>query len=40
VRAVEKTLESSPRGALTPSRAFGTDFALEIEGTRRFDALP
>jgi short subunit dehydrogenase-like uncharacterized protein len=40
VRAVEKTLESSPRGALTPSRAFGTDFALELEGTRRFDALP
>ncbi len=40
VRAVEKTLEVRPRGATTPARAFGADFVLEIEGTRRLDALP
>ncbi|MGA9524467.1 MAG: saccharopine dehydrogenase NADP-binding domain-containing protein [Myxococcaceae bacterium] len=39
IRAVEKTLELRPRGATTPARAFGADFVLEIEGTRRFDAL-
>jgi short subunit dehydrogenase-like uncharacterized protein len=39
VRAAERTLEASPVGALTPSLAFGADFALEIEGTRRLDAL-
>jgi short subunit dehydrogenase-like uncharacterized protein len=40
VRAVEKIFAHAPAGALTPARAFGADFALEIEGTRRFDALP
>lgn len=40
VRAVERVLDSSLRGAFTPSQAFGADFALEVEGTRRYDALP
>ncbi|MCB8985205.1 MAG: saccharopine dehydrogenase NADP-binding domain-containing protein [Ardenticatenaceae bacterium] len=40
IRAVEKTLEQQPSGALTPSLAFGADFVLDIEGTRRFDTLP
>ena len=39
VRAVEKTLELSPSGALTPSRAFGSDFVLEIPQTRRLDTI-
>jgi short subunit dehydrogenase-like uncharacterized protein len=39
VLAVEKTLALRPRGAITPARAFGADFVLEIEGTRRFDSL-
>jgi short subunit dehydrogenase-like uncharacterized protein len=40
VRSVEKILAQKPVGALTPSRAFGADFVLEIEGSRRYDALP
>ena len=40
VRAVERALAEGPVGALTPSQAFGPDFVLEIEGTRRFDELP
>jgi len=40
VRSVEKVFAHGPAGALTPARAFGADFALEIEGTRRYDALP
>ena len=40
VRAVERVLAESPRGALTPAGAFGADFVLELEGVRRFDALP
>lgn len=40
VRAVERILASKPIGALTPAGAFGSDFVLEIEGTRRCDALP
>lgn len=40
VLAVEKTLAGSLRGAVTPARAFGSDFVLEIPGTRRLDALP
>jgi short subunit dehydrogenase-like uncharacterized protein len=40
VRCVEKILQDRPRGALTPALAFGADFVLEIEGTRRFDTLP
>jgi short subunit dehydrogenase-like uncharacterized protein len=38
VRSVEKVLEGSPKGALTPSMAFGADFVLEIEGSQRFDS--
>jgi short subunit dehydrogenase-like uncharacterized protein len=40
IRAVEKTLELKPVGALTPALAFGADFVLEIEGTCRYDELP
>ncbi len=40
VRSVEKILAKPLAGALTPALAFGADFPLEIEGTRRFDALP
>ncbi len=39
ILAVEKTLTNHPVGALSPSLAFGADFVLEIEGTRRIDAL-
>lgn len=37
--AVEQTLERQLAGALSPSLAFGKDFVLEIESTRRLDAL-
>ncbi len=40
VRCVEKTLAERPAGALTPAQAFGKDFVLELDGTRRFDTLP
>ena len=40
VRCVEHILAEHPAGALTPSQAFGPDFVLEIEGTRRYDTLP
>ena len=40
VRCVENLLEKRPAGALTPAQAFGADFILEIEGTKRYDALP
>ncbi|HEY4715760.1 MAG TPA: saccharopine dehydrogenase NADP-binding domain-containing protein [bacterium] len=40
VRTVEKVFELNPTGALTPSQAFGKDFVLEIEGTKRYDRLP
>src|SRR5690606_25390436 len=40
VRAVERVLAESPRGALTPAGALGADFVLELDGVRRFDALP
>jgi short subunit dehydrogenase-like uncharacterized protein len=40
VRCVEKVLRERPTGALTPALALGADFVLEIEGTRRLDALP
>ena len=40
VMAVERLLRDTPTGALTPAIAFGADFVLEIEGTKRFDALP
>ncbi|MBD3344210.1 MAG: NAD(P)H-binding protein [Chitinivibrionales bacterium] len=38
VRSVEKVLEGSITGALTPSQAFGADFVLEIPNTKRFDS--
>lgn len=37
--AVERVLDGQYRGALTPSLAFGPDFVLEIETTRRFESL-
>ncbi len=37
--AVERVLDGQYRGTLTPSLAFGPDFVLEIETTRRFEAL-
>lgn len=40
VLAVERTLGSELRGALTPARAFGADFVLEVPDTKRFDSLP
>ncbi len=40
VRIVEKTLAGeAPAGTPTPAQAFGADFILEIEGSKRFDAL-
>jgi short subunit dehydrogenase-like uncharacterized protein len=39
VNAVERTLAERPVGALTPAQAFGADFALQVPGTRRLDAL-
>jgi short subunit dehydrogenase-like uncharacterized protein len=39
VRAVEQLRATRPVGALTPARAFGTDFVLSIPTTRRIDAL-
>lgn len=40
VNAVERVLAGSYAGALTPAGAFGADFVMAIEGTRRFDSLP
>lgn len=40
VKVVERLLGGGYQGALTPAQAFGADFGLEIEGTRRFDRLP
>jgi short subunit dehydrogenase-like uncharacterized protein len=37
VRAVEETRTRSPRGALSPATAFGSDFALTIPDTTRID---
>lgn len=39
VRCVEQVLDTRPAGALTPAQAFGADFVLQIEGTRRVDAI-
>jgi short subunit dehydrogenase-like uncharacterized protein len=39
LRCVERLLAERPVGALTPAQAFGADFILEIEGSKRFDAL-
>jgi len=38
VRAVEAVLERRPTGALTPAQAFGADFALGIDGVKRYHA--
>jgi short subunit dehydrogenase-like uncharacterized protein len=40
VRAIEKVLDSNLSGTLTPSLAFGTDYILEFEKSKRFDSLP
>ncbi len=40
VRVVERVLDGNYKGALTPSKAFGADFVLDIEGTTRYDKLP
>lgn len=37
VLAVERAAELELVGALTPSQAFGADFVLQVEGTRRID---
>jgi short subunit dehydrogenase-like uncharacterized protein len=39
LRCVERLLAERPVGALTPAQAFGVDFILEIEGSKRFDVL-
>ncbi len=39
IRAVEETLTRSPRGALSPATAFGTDFVLTIPDTTRIDTI-
>lgn len=39
ILAVERALAGAYRGTLTPSLAFGADFVLEIDSTRRLDAL-
>lgn len=40
VRAVEQIFDKRPRGAMTPAQAFGTDFVLDIPGTKRYSTLP
>jgi short subunit dehydrogenase-like uncharacterized protein len=40
IRCVERVLDGNYRGALTPAQAFGADFVLEIEGTKRVNAWP
>lgn len=40
LRAVEELLEGNHQGALTPAQAFGANFVLSIEGTRRMDISP
>lgn len=39
IPAIERLAELNPTGALTPSLAFGADFALEAADTQRFDSL-
>jgi short subunit dehydrogenase-like uncharacterized protein len=39
ILAVERTAELQPIGATTPALAFGADFVLEVEGTKRMDSL-
>jgi len=40
VLCVEGVFENKPIGALTPSLAFGPDFVLRVEGTKRYESLP
>lgn len=40
VMCVEKVREKRPSGAFTPSIAFGSDFVLEIGGTKRYGMPP
>jgi short subunit dehydrogenase-like uncharacterized protein len=40
IQLVERMLAEKLSGAVTPAGAFGADFVLGIEGTRRFDNLP
>ncbi len=41
VMAVERLLEAGISGAFTPAQAFGSDFVMEVSGTRRtFGATP
>ncbi len=37
-RDAAERIAGAPPGALTPAQAFGPDFALAVEGTRRIDA--
>jgi short subunit dehydrogenase-like uncharacterized protein len=39
IRSVEKILAQDLSGALTPAQAFGADFILEFEDTKRFETL-
>jgi short subunit dehydrogenase-like uncharacterized protein len=39
IRSVEKMLAQDLSGALTPAQAFGADFILEFDDTKRFDSL-
>ena len=39
LRCVKKMLAERPVGALTPAQAFGADFILETEGSKRIDIL-
>lgn len=39
IHAVEQIFDKHPIGALSPAQAFGKDFALLVEGTRRLDSL-
>jgi saccharopine dehydrogenase (NAD+, L-lysine-forming) len=39
VRSVERVFSESQVGVMTPALAFGTDFALEIPGSKRADKL-
>ena len=40
VRAIERVLDSNLSGTLTPSLAFGADFILEFDKSKRYDSLP
>ena len=40
IRAVEEALTRSLGGAFSPATAFGVDFALTIQDTKRIDTIP